>query len=124
LNTSVIKKDNFVYTVNMTGSLDSGNYELFERELQGLIDEKTRAVVLDMKGLEYISSAGIRVVISTEKALKRQGASFAMINLQPQIKRVFEAMKILPIFNVFEDIREADRYLDEVIQEEIAKDKK
>ncbi len=124
LDTNVIKKKNFVYTVKMTGSLDSGTYEAFEEELNEIIDENTKAVVLDLAGLDYISSAGIRVVISAEKSLKRKGASFAMINLQPQIKRVFEAMKILPIFNIFEDTEEADKYLDEIIQEEIGKEKK
>ncbi|MBL7072105.1 MAG: STAS domain-containing protein [Candidatus Omnitrophica bacterium] len=124
LETSIIKKKNFVYTVEMNGSLDSGTYQEFENELVEIIDDNTKAVVLDMTDLTYISSAGIRVVISTKKALKRKGASFAMINLQPQIRRVFEAMKILPIFNIFDDTEEADRYLDEIIKEELGKSEK
>ena len=124
LDTKVIKKKDYVYTIEMEGSLDSQSYQEFESELVELITDKTKAVILDMKGLSYISSAGIRVVLSTEKALKKVGASFAMINLQPQITKVFNAMKILPIFNVFDDMEEADKYLDEIIKEEIDKEKK
>jgi anti-anti-sigma factor len=124
LSTNIIKRKNYIYTVKLNGSLDSDSYQGLEDELSEIIDEKTKAVILDMKGLEYISSAGIRVILSTEKLLKRKGASFAMINLQPQIKKVFDAMKILPIFNIFEDMEEADKYLDEIIKEEIEKEKK
>ncbi len=123
LRIRVIKKKDYVYTVELEGSLDSETHQELEGELSEIIDDKTKAVILDMKGLNYISSAGIRVVLSTEKSLKRKGASFAMINLQPQIKRVFDAMKILPIFNIFDDMAEADKYLDEIIKEEIEKEK-
>ena len=121
LEVNVVKKKNFVYTVGLKGSLDSDTHQELEDELNEIIDERTKAVVLDMKGLTYISSVGIRVIFSTEKALKKTGASFAMINLQPQIKKVFEAMKILPIFNIFDDTEEADKYLDQIIKEEIEK---
>ena len=123
LKIRVIKKKDYVYTVELEGSLDSETHQELEGELNEIIDDKTKAVILDMKGLNYISSAGIRVVLSTEKSLKRKGASFAMINLQPQIKKVFDAMKILPIFNIFEDMVEADQYLDQIIKEEIEKEK-
>ena len=120
LGINIIKKKNFVYTVELKGSLDSETYQELEGELSEIIDDKTKAVFLDMKGLDYISSVGIRVIFSTEKSLKRKGASFAMINLQPQIKKVFDAMKILPIFNIFEDMAEADKYIDQIIKEEIS----
>lgn len=119
----VIKKKNYVYTIELEGSLDSETYQELEDELAEIIDARTKAIILDMEDLDYISSAGIRVVLSTEKTLKRDGANFVMINLQPQIKKVFDAMKILPIFNIFDDMAEADKYLDEIIKEEIDKGK-
>ena len=122
LGIKITKKKNFVYTVELSGSLDSETYQKLEGELGEIIEDRIKAVILDMKELTYISSAGIRVVLSTEKSLKKKSASFAMINLQPQIKKVFDAMKILPIFNIFDDIEEADKYLDQIIKEEIEKE--
>ena len=97
--------------------------ELINQKLEQ-IDEKldeTKAVVLDMDGLEYISSAGIGIVIWAKGAFKKINASFSMVNLKPQIKKVFDAMKILPMIDVFSDMPEADKYIDQIIQEEIGK---
>ena len=121
LDVRVSKKKNYVYSIELTGSLDSETYQQLEGEIDEINNDKIRALVLDMKGVDYIRSAGIRVVISTEKDLRKKQAAFAMINLQPQIKKIFDVMKILPIFNIFDDMAEADKYIDEIIKEEIKK---
>jgi len=72
-----------------------------------------------MEGVEFISSAGVGTVAKTKTALNRQGADLAMINLRPQIKKVFEIIRILPSFNVFESVQELDDYL-EKIQKKVA----
>ena len=123
LDIKVVKKKNYVYSIELKGSLDSETYQELEGEIAEINDDKIRALALDMGGVDYLSSAGIRVIISTEKALKRKQAAFAIINLQPQIKRVLDVMKILPIFNIFDDMGEADKYIDEIIKEEIKKTK-
>jgi len=124
LETKVIKKTDYVYTVELKGSIDTETSHQFEKELKEIIDEKTRAVVLDMDALEYISSMGIKVVLWAKKELQAKKATFAMINVKPQIKKVFDVMKILPMFNIFEDVEEADKYIDQVIKEEIQKGNK
>ncbi len=86
-----------------------------------IIGEQTKAVVFNMGGVDYISSLGIGLVMKTKKALESMGATFAMISLQPQIKKVFDAMKILPIIDIFDDMPEADKYIDQIIKEELEK---
>ena len=113
----------FVYVVNLKGSVDTETYEELQDELSEIIDEKIKALMLDMEGLDYISSIGIRVVVWAKKELQKRNASFAMVNMQPQIKKVFDAMKILPIFDVFEDMPEADKYIDQIIKEEVEKNR-
>ena len=119
LDTKIIKKKEYMYVVELKGSIDTESSPDLQEELNEIIDDKTKAVVLDMNGVDYISSAGISAVIRTEKALKHKNSTFAMINLQPQIKKVFDAMKILPIVNMFDDMEEADQYIDHIIKEEI-----
>ena len=121
LDIKIIKKKNYVYSVKLNGSIDTETHQKLEEELNEIIDEKTKAVILDMGGVEYISSIGIRVVIWAKKALEEKQATFAMINLRPQIKKVFDIMKILPMFDIFDDMPEADKYIDQVIKEEIEK---
>ena len=121
LKINMIKKRDFVYTVQLKGSIDSETSPQLQEELGEIIDDKTKAVVLDMKGVEYISSSGISTVLVAKKKLTERNASFAIINLQPQIKKVFEVMKILPMIDIFDDMPEADRYIDQIIKEEIEK---
>ena len=118
LDAKVTKKKDYVYTMELSGSIDSDSYKHLEEELKELIDDKTKAVILDMGGVTYISSIGIRVIIWAKKELQNKNATFAMTNLQPQIKKVFDVMKILPVVDIFDDMPEADKYIDQIIKEE------
>lgn len=124
LDIKITKKKDYVYLVELKGSIDTDTHEKIEEELSEIINEKTRAVVFDMGKVDYISSIGIKVIIGAKKTLEGQNSSFAMINLQPQIKKVFEMLKILPMFDIFDDMPEADKYIDQIIKEEIEKQKK
>lgn len=121
LSIRIIKKKDYVYSVELKGSIDTETYQQLEEELKEIIDNKTKAVILDMEGVDYISSVGIKVVIWAKQTLKQKNATFAMINLQPPIKKVFDVMRILPMFDIFDDMPEADKYIDQVIKEEIEK---
>ena len=65
-----------------------------------------------MAGLEYVSSAGIRVIAVASKKMKENSGTIAMTGLQPQIKKIFEIVKALPNFGIFKDEAEADAYFD------------
>ncbi|MBN3038529.1 MAG: STAS domain-containing protein [Candidatus Omnitrophica bacterium] len=121
LNIQVVKKKNYVYAVVLKGSIDVDSYQQLEEELKEIINESTKAVVVDMSAVDYISSIGIRVIMWAKKELQKLDANFAMIDLQPQIKKVFDAMKILPMIDIFDDMPEADKYIDQIIKEEIEK---
>ncbi len=124
LDIKIIKKKDYVYLVELKGSLDSETYIELENELKEIINEKTKAVIWNMGGVDYISSIGIKIVIEAKKSLEEKHASFAMTNLQPQIKKIFDVMKILPMFDIFDDMPEADKYIDQIIKEEIEKQKR
>ena len=121
LSIKVEKKPNYVYAVELKGAIDAESHQKLEDEVKELIHDGTKAVILDMKAVDYISSVGIRVVVWAKKTLEKKLATFAMINLQPQIEKVFDVMKILPMIDIFEDMAEADQYIDQIIKEEIEK---
>jgi len=98
-------------TIRPAGSLDSNTYTDLQEHIAVATRSKPRALVLDLKHLTYISSAGVRVVIAAQKAMKAAGSEFAMTNLQPQIRKVFEIIMVLPSMNVFESVADLDRYL-------------
>ena len=121
LEIKVLKKKDYVYLIELKGSLDTETYHQLKEELDEIVDDKTKAIIFDMGHLTYISSAGIGVVIETKKTLKQKSANFAMVNLQPHIEKVFNAIKILPMIHILDDMPEADKYIDQIIKEEIEK---
>src|SRR5215831_9743139 len=97
-------------TIRPAGSLDSNTYTDLQEHIAAVTQRKPGALVLDLKDLTHISSAGVRVLMA-QKAMKAAKGGFAIINLQPQIRKVFEIIMALPSSNVFESVADLDRYL-------------
>src|SRR5215510_9786360 len=97
-----------VLRVSLDGSLDGNTAPQLDADLSARIRSGLSLLVLDMKGLDYISSAGLRVVFKTSKSLRSLGGKVAVANRQPQIVNVFEIVKALPGLTVFENDAEMD----------------
>ena len=121
LETKILKRKDYVYVVELIGSIDTETHSQLEEELKEIINEQTRALIFDMKGIDYISSIGIKVILDTKRQSEQRQATFSMVNLQPQIRKVLNVMKILPMIDIFEDMEEADKYIDQIIKEEIGR---
>ena len=100
-----------VLRVSLDGSLDGNTAPQLDADLSARIRSGISLLVLDMKRLDYISSAGLRVVFKTSKSLRSLGGKVALANRQPQIVNVFEIVKALPGLTVFENDAEMDDYL-------------
>lgn len=112
LSCNIVEQQNGkVIRVAMNGELDTLTAPECERELAAALRPGLEMLVLDMKELGYISSAGLRIVFKAAKQAKAQGARFALANRQPQIVKVFEIVKALPDINIFRDDNELDDYL-------------
>lgn len=98
--------------ISMQGGLNSDTARGFEETLTSVVTADWQMVLLDMRDLDYISSAGLRVVFKAAKAMKAAGRSLAVTNRQPQIEKVFEILQALPDMAVFSDEAELDAYLD------------
>lgn len=105
------QQDSKVIKVSLAGSLDANTAPIFEQELEPKVCDGIRMLVLDMKDLEYISSAGLRTVFKLSKRTKQLGGKLGVVNRQPQIVKVFDIVKALPDLNVFSSMDEMDEYL-------------
>lgn len=103
-----------IFFVKLNGDLDSNTSDSLETEIKRLIERKPNAIIFDFEHLDYISSAGVRVVLKTKKSLQEITGNLMMINLQPQIKKVFEIINALPSMQVFASVQELDAYLDKM----------
>ncbi len=104
-------EDKSVSRVALIGALNTDTAPDFESRLQDVIDKGYKLTVLDMKDLEYISSAGLRVIFKAAKAVKGANRKLAAANRKPHIEKVFEILKALPDMAVFANDAEMDDYL-------------
>lgn len=92
------KLDGENLTLVLTGRLDTTTAPDLEKEVQ----ESTKGIkslTLDLKDLEYISSAGLRVVLGAQKLMSKQG-QMNLINVSDAIKDIFEMTGFSEILNI------------------------
>ena len=71
--------------VVMVGRLDASQCDA----ALAFLNEVTQLQVIDLRGLEYIASAGLRVILITQKRCKAQGSGLRLINVAPTIFDIF-----------------------------------
>ncbi len=64
-------------------------------------------LVLDLSGVDYISSAGLRVLMLARKQAKEQGGTLVVAGLVPVVREIFEISRFTVVFDIFASVREA-----------------
>ncbi len=85
-------------TVVLNGRLDTTTAPDLEKELKESLDGVT-ALTIDMTALEYISSAGLRVLLSTQKIMNRQG-KMKVTHVNETIQEIFEVTGFSDILTI------------------------
>lgn len=101
-----------VARVALIGALNTDTAPGFEASLADVVAKGYALTVLDMRDLDYISSAGLRVIFKAAKQVKSAGNRLAAANRKPHIEKVFEILKALPDMAVFANDAEMDEYLE------------
>lgn len=91
------------------GRIDHATAEQFKAALAPLLaPAATRdPLVIDLTGVEYISSVGLRVLMLASKQAKAQGCALAVCGLQPVVREIFEISRFNLVLQVFPSLREA-----------------
>lgn len=96
---NIIKNaENDTLTVAIEGRLDTNTAPQLESELKSSI-EGVKKLVLDFTKLEYVSSAGLRVILATQKLMNKQG-SMVITNVKPTVMEVFEITGFVDILTI------------------------
>jgi anti-anti-sigma factor len=93
-----------------TGRIDHATADSFKAALAphlvAVAAGRDRAVI-DLAGVEYISSVGLRVLMLASKQVKAQGGALAVADLQPVVREIFEISRFNLVLEVFPTLREA-----------------
>lgn len=99
-------KNGDIVVLGPVGRLDSAGAPAFEKAMMGVIERGETKIVVDFGKLDYISSAGLRVLLMGAKKTQAGGGKVTLCALKPNIREVFEVSGFLTIFTVH-DTREA-----------------
>lgn len=103
------RKENGVYILVLKGRLDSNTSDQFGEKLYSLIQAGENKLVLDLGGVDYISSAGLRVIIKSVKDLKRNDGQLCLCSMKDYIREVFDLSGIATILPIHPTLEESLR---------------
>ena len=101
-----IQTDQSIPLVIPAGRIDSTSSHEFDLALQPLI-EQSNFLVLDMSQCNYLSSAGIRILLLYEKKLLARGGGLFLSGLLPEVFQVLEMSGLSKVFQLFQNIEAA-----------------
>jgi anti-sigma B factor antagonist len=94
--------------ITAQGRIDSSTAPQLAEKMESITNEGRYKIVFDMSGVEYMSSAGLRVLISTQKNCKRYNRGELILASVPE--RVFNALDLagfVQLFAIYDDLVEA-----------------
>lgn len=96
-----------VTILKIDGELDFENTVWLRGELHDLLKQDRNQIILDLSGVEIISSYTVGVFVAFSRDLRDRGGDLKFLKLQRRVKQTFEATRINQILEVYEDPAEA-----------------
>jgi anti-sigma B factor antagonist len=100
------KRAGVVEILSLQGRLDAYSANEVEKSITGLIDEGCVRIVVNLEGVEYISSSGLRVMLAALKRLRKLNGELSLACLRPYVKEVFDIAGFTQLFAIYD--REAE----------------
>lgn len=99
-----------IRVVEPSGRLDHGNCEAFRGDVAQHVSACAASgepLVLDLSGLEYVSSAGLRCLMLAAREAKAGGVRMVVAAMQPVVTEIFQISRFHLVFDIFPTLREA-----------------
>ena len=99
--------DNNISIIKVGGYIDTTTWAELEHSLDQLLDSTKFKIIIDLKNVDYISSAGWGIFISEIKGIREKGGDLKLVGMIPDVYEVFELLEFHFILRAFETIEEA-----------------
>jgi anti-sigma B factor antagonist len=96
-----------VTVVEVSGRIDSMNANQLSTALSKEVDEGNHHLVLDLNGVDYMSSAGLREMVAILKKVKRVSGDLRIAQPSERVSEVFEMAGLYTIFKIYDTQAEA-----------------
>ncbi|MEE8484807.1 MAG: STAS domain-containing protein [Nitrospinota bacterium] len=105
----IIKQERFgdVEVLRLDGKLDVHSAPRLLEILDTLIASNVKSIVLDMGGIDHLSSYGLGVLVSTMKNLHKKDGNLKLVSIRGRVKTLFDMMGLLSRFEIFDNSDDA-----------------
>jgi anti-anti-sigma factor len=111
METSVEQRGH-VIVVHISGSVDGHTADDLQRVFASEVDAGHHALIADVGGVDYTSSAGLRVLLAVLKQTRSRGGDLRLAAPRPEVRKVLELSGFTGILRVFDTVDEAVRSVD------------
>lgn len=104
----VARRDNAeVSILNIKGYLDAHTAPDFEKSIKNLINEDRYRIVIDLDGLQYISSAGLGVFMGFVEEVRQNSGDIKISSASPKVFKVFDLLGFPSLYEFYKSAEEA-----------------
>jgi anti-anti-sigma factor len=96
-----------VVVLALSGKLDGSSAPALEAQITRLLSESVKRVVFDCSGVEYISSAGLRVFLASARQLQTAGGRCGFAALSPEVRDIFRLSNFLELLEIHNSVADA-----------------
>jgi anti-anti-sigma factor len=103
-----------LFIIHPVGSINTNTYPILKKEMEWIFESRPEIILFDMKQVKYVNLRGLRVILKTFMEMNQRSGKVYLMNLQPEIKEMFEVMNgALPEW-VFGSRKQLEIYLDAI----------
>ncbi|HOE62799.1 MAG TPA: STAS domain-containing protein [Candidatus Sumerlaeota bacterium] len=103
------------YTIiELTGFLDAHTVNAFENRIEEIVSSGQRQIVIDLKGLNYISSAGIGALMALTQRLRKESGNMVLLQPNEKVFKILDLLGFTKIFNVALKEEDVENYFQAV----------
>jgi anti-sigma B factor antagonist len=104
-----------ISVVRVTGYVDTTTSHELEKKINAILERRIYNIVVDLSGVDYLSSAGWGIFIGEIREMREQGGDLKLAGMSPDVYEVFELLEFQNILEAYETAADAiDRFLTEI----------
>lgn len=96
--------ENDIVKINLSGRMDLGGVNAIETEFNTMTASPRQAIIVDMSGVPYMSSIGIRSLLIHAKSVTGRGGKYVLTGVQKDVRNVLQVSGIDKLITVCDDL--------------------